>query len=66
MAFTTTIEPPPRWAPAQAWRNFLAGLERLPQDDEAVRFAREQAERRLAEMETRSLAAGAEGLISVS
>lgn len=51
MAFTYVIDPPPRWAPAEVWRRFLAGVERLPQDDDGVRFARAMAERRLAELD---------------
>lgn len=51
MAFTYAIEPPPRWAPAPEWRRFLSGIACLPQDDDGVRFARDVAERRLAEIE---------------
>ncbi|HZD41426.1 MAG TPA: hypothetical protein VE131_11930 [Terriglobales bacterium] len=54
MAFTASIDPPPRWAPAEAWRRFLSDIERLPQDDHRVRFARELAKQQLAQAESRS------------
>lgn len=66
MAFAFVIEPPPRWAPADVWRRFLSGIAHLPQDDESVRFAREVAERRLAEIERPARQMSAEGLRQIS
>jgi len=62
MAFTTSIDPPPRWASARDWRRFLASVERLPQDDDGVRFARHLAERRLAQFEAPARRLGSDGL----
>ena len=49
MAYTYIIDPPSALAPRAEWQRFLAGVERLPQDDDGVRYARRAAERRIAE-----------------
>ncbi len=51
MPFTYVIDTPSPFAPLPEWQLFLAGLERLPQDDEGIRFAIESARRRSAEFE---------------
>ena len=50
MSFTYAIEPPSPLAPLSVWQRFLAVVQGLPQDDDGVRFARQVAERRIAEM----------------
>ncbi len=52
MPFTYAIDTPSPFAPLPEWRRFLAGLEHLPQDDDGIRFARNSARRRIAEIET--------------
>ncbi len=52
MPFTYVIDSPSPFAPLPEWRRFLTRLERLPQDDDGVRFALESAQRRIAEFET--------------
>ena len=52
MPFTYVIDTPSPFAPLPEWRRFLARLERLPQDDDGIRFALESAHRRIAEFET--------------
>ena len=49
MAYTYIIDPPSALASHAEWRRFLARVERLPQDDDGVRYARQAAERRIAE-----------------
>lgn len=51
MPFTYVIDTPSPFAPLPEWRRFLDGLERLPQNDDGVRFALASARRRIAEFD---------------
>lgn len=53
MPFTYVIDSPSPFAPLAEWRRFLARLERLPQDDDGIRFALESARRKITELETK-------------